>query len=370
MRHNPEMEFTEDPGFVSPMPDISTADSSRWMGREPEPLKFTIAGLVPEGMTTLLVGEGGAGKTLLMQTAMTAIPTGQPFLRKETASGATAGVFAEDPEAVLHLRQQRINQSLGVDMEALVGRAFVQSYVGYVPYLWRDGAPAPFMAQLEAQLGQIPELRLLVIDNAALVYADDENGRVPVTGFINALNGIAHRLTIGIILSTHVSKSKDGSSLRAASGSTAWINACRSVLKLETGADDTATLTLIKANHTKPGATIDLEWRNGVLVARAEPDTLDKRARSRRLAVKIFDLIEQGWEDGVPYGTAPQTGHRYLPSAVARQSEFKVREVEQAMVALIDNRFIKEDRKSARTPKGLRAVKVPDVVQAARKGRE
>ena len=100
-------------------PTIAANDCSRWVGKEPPPLVFTIHDLVPQGMVTLLIADGGAGKSMLMQTAMTCIPSGLPFLGKSTSGGATVGLFAEDPDAVLHLRQQRINKSLDVSMESL-----------------------------------------------------------------------------------------------------------------------------------------------------------------------------------------------------------------------------------------------------------
>jgi RecA-family ATPase len=66
---------------------------------------FTIEDLVPQGMVTLLTSIGGAGKTLLMQMAGTVIAAGtRSFLGKMTVVGKAAGVFAEDPEAVLHIR--------------------------------------------------------------------------------------------------------------------------------------------------------------------------------------------------------------------------------------------------------------------------
>src|SRR5262245_22868627 len=128
---------------ITSMPKINDqhADAGRWVGIEPPELPFTIADLVPQGMVTLLVSPGGAGKSLLMQMACTCIPTGLPFLGKATAGGNTASVFAEDPDAVLHRRQHRINRALDVEMDALVGRVFIRSYFGLDATLWCDEAP-------------------------------------------------------------------------------------------------------------------------------------------------------------------------------------------------------------------------------------
>src|SRR5215469_4998690 len=65
------------------LPAIDKADVARWRGREPREITFTIADLVPQDMVTLLTSIGGAGKTLLLQTACTTIAAGQQtFLRK------------------------------------------------------------------------------------------------------------------------------------------------------------------------------------------------------------------------------------------------------------------------------------------------
>jgi RecA-family ATPase len=189
------------------LPAIDPADVARWRDRIPAEIIFTIEDLVPLGMVTLLTSVGGAGKTLLMQMATTAIASGNlSFLGKRCLIGKAAGVFAEDPETMLHLRQTRINDQWGLEYDRIVGRLFLQSYFGLPTQLWRQGKPTDFMEQLEAQLKRIEGLRLLTLDNAALLYSGDENNRPEVTEFLSVLNGLAHRLDIGIVLSAHASK--------------------------------------------------------------------------------------------------------------------------------------------------------------------
>ena len=181
------------------LPSISCGDVARWRGIEPPELVFTVQDLVPQGMVTLLTGEGGAGKTLLMQTIGTAIAAASgSVLGKASVSGTAAGVFAEDPEGVLHIRQPRINAALLVDYDSIAGRYFPQSYFGLPAQLWRDGKTTPFFTELEHQLGGLNNLRLLTADNAAVLYSGDENSRPEVTAFLSALNGMADRLAIRI----------------------------------------------------------------------------------------------------------------------------------------------------------------------------
>jgi RecA-family ATPase len=247
------------------MPPIDQADVARWQGREPPDIAFTIADLVPQGMVTLLTSQGGAGKTQLLQTAGTIVAAGgMTFLGKVAVMGRAAGAFAEDPESVLHVRQPRINEFFGIDYDRIAGRYFPQSYFGRAAQLWRQGRPTEFLAELEDQLRRIEALRLLTLDNAAVLFSGDENSRSEVTEFMGALNGLADRLSIGIILSAHASKSQAGTALRVTSGSTAWVNACRSVLELRTGdntgdGDQGPSLVVVKVNHAPTGTTIYTE---------------------------------------------------------------------------------------------------------------
>jgi hypothetical protein len=122
------------------MPPIDKADVARWHGRDPPDIVFTIEDLVPQGMVTLLTSQGGAGKTLLLQMAGTVVAAGaMRFLGKAAVTGKAAGVFAEDPESVLHVRQPRINEFLESDYDRIAGRYFPQSYFGQPAQLWRDG---------------------------------------------------------------------------------------------------------------------------------------------------------------------------------------------------------------------------------------
>lgn len=351
------------------LPDISQADASRWVGTDPEPIAFTIGRLVPQGMTTLFVGEGGSGKTLLCQIAITCIPAGLPFLGKDTMGGNAAGLFAEDVEQVLHHRQVRINEALGVDMDALVGRHFVQSYSGMDATLWREHGPTSFMKELEAQLGRIDELRFVAIDNAALVFNGNENDRFEVTAFINCLNGMAQRLGVGVMLTTHLSKTSDGTTLRSASGSTAWVNAARSVLKLESANEpDRATLILLKANHVKPGDKTQLLWQDGVLIREPSPDSLEAQAHKRQIEKLILERVERAWGAENPLSDSPQASARYLPTVLSRTTDFKVKELKAEMQALQDDNFLAIGQRNRRTPRGLRIVRYPARPEYAGRG--
>jgi RecA-family ATPase len=290
-------------------------------------------------MITLLAAEGGAGKTLLQQLALTCVAKGLPFLGKATTPGVAAGLFAEDPKEVLHGRQRRICDEVGVDLWMLQGRLVPLSFAGHDAVLWRDGQRTSLCRSIEKQLARITDLRLLAIDNAALVFGDDENDRGSVTRFMSALNGLAARLGAAILLSTHKAKSSDGSTLRAASSSTAWINAARSVLDLSPGnaeQDEAPSLRLLKANHTQPGERLTLRWRNGVLGVDAPAGGLVGAIEQRNAKRVFLDLLAKLNAEGRSVSSNSRAGN-YAPKLFADRPDregFSRTEFARAMEAL------------------------------------
>jgi RecA-family ATPase len=336
---------------------IDECDCARWLGVTPAPLVPVVDDLLFASTASLLVAPGGAGKTLLQQMLITAIVSGLPFLGRETAGGNAAGIFCEDIEGILHARQLRIGAELNVDEEVLVGRAYIGSYAGLDCCMWQDGRPTEWALALERQLARIPELRCVAIDNAALVYGDEWNDPPAVTRFMAWLNGLADRLKVAIVLSTHISKSHDGTALRAVSGTTAWVNAARAVLELTPETDGKSPmLKLVKSNYTKPEQTIELGWRNGVLLQAAAPDQFALRFQRQAIERLILERVAQAWAQDYPLSAIPQTADRYLPRALAAASKFSIDDIKTVMLSLLDTSQLKRGQRTTRTPAGLRVA--------------
>lgn len=260
--------FQQNLGRIAPLScELSPAGifAARWVGQQPVPLRFAIDDLVPIGMVTLLTSAGGAGKTLYMQQIGSAIACGcTQALGKSCVSGKAAGVFAEDPDRALHLRQEKINRSLNITMQFIADRYAPISTFGMQSMLWTKGAPTRFCHDLVATVAKVDRIRILTLDNAAILFGGDENDRSQVTQFMGYLNKIADEMNIAIVLASHASKTYDKKSLYVSSGSTAWVNASRSVLQLSR-TDSGLLLTLVKANHAAPGIEIPLRWARGIL---------------------------------------------------------------------------------------------------------
>ena len=111
---------------ITDEPSLTDFDVANWTNTDPETLNFVVEDLVPIGMVTLLIGEGGVGKTMFMQMLATAIPVEENWIGKKILNGYAVGVFAEDSDLILQERQKRINTALNLELHDLeIGRAHV-----------------------------------------------------------------------------------------------------------------------------------------------------------------------------------------------------------------------------------------------------
>ena len=275
---------------------------------------------------------------------MTSVAAARPFLGRETLPGIAVGLLLEDPDEVLHLRQSKINRHLGIDFDELAGRLFILPAPDAGLVLWRNGRTTPALAALERQLAAVQALRLVVLDNVALVFAGDENNRVEVSQFMAALNGLARRLGVALVLITHSSKSSDGSALRVASGSTAFVNASRSVVELKPAdSEQPPKLKVVKANHAETGQEIELEWRDGMLVEAGAPaggfvTSLEKQSRQREAEEAFLRCLDEIGGQG-RHVTETKNSSTYAPKVFVGMPSAKglrVRALEDAMNSLFN----------------------------------
>ena len=242
--------------------------ATRWIGKVPQKSRFVIGKIVPEGYVTLLTGRGGTGKSLVAQTMMTCVAAGRPFLGLEIMSGDAAGIFCEDDDDELHRRQLRICRELDVELGSVGGRLRPLSLVGESLTLHDGQRALPALMALEAAIRALPNLKLVVLDNASQIYSGSEIERAAVTRFIKQLSILAHEHQIAIVLISHESQNsskENENDATGASGSTAWTNACRSSLRL-VATERGLELRNPKNNRGPKADPIACEIRNGALV--------------------------------------------------------------------------------------------------------
>jgi hypothetical protein len=336
--------------LVNPL-DLAKADTASWHTMAVSPPSFVWGALAARGEVTVLVSQGGGGKTTLMQQLVSvAAADRESFLGFTISPGAGYLMATEDNERSAHYRQRKIDRWIfGHDVCAdeppkRAHALYVAPLAAADVFLWNDEGSTPLALTFEETLATIDGLRIVVIDSASTVYGGNENSRMQVTRFLRWLAGVAGRLDVAVILICHTSKSADGSPERATSGSTAWINSARSAVVLTPqSSSDPPAIQLIKSNLTQaPGPKIELAWNDalGLLERLTDQDWITKRAQSRDLAEVIIALVRARYTPEAPYLIAATAGKsRSIINAVLdRDGRWKRKDIEGAVRAMLQSK--------------------------------
>jgi hypothetical protein len=128
------------------------------------------------------------------------------------------------------------------------------------------------------------------------------------------------------------------------SGSTAWVNACRSVLELRTGdnagdGQNEPALGVVKANHAVTGTTIQLEWRDKLLVPVLSSTGILGSIKRRAAEAVFLDLLDGATRQGRPLSDSKHAGN-YAPRVLAtspKAERYTAKELAAAMERLFAN---------------------------------
>jgi len=315
-----------------PIAPFALADLSRWEGQAATPKAFIMPGFVPQQELTLATGAGGANKSTFGQQLATCCAAGVPMLGIDVQQAASLYITAEDDEDRLHWMQEHICQVLNVSMSDLVGQLHLASLRGRLgnelATFDNEGKLriAPSFCILKATI-EHTGARLVVLDNAAHLFAGHENDRQQVTAFVNLLYSLCQELGVTIILVAHSNKAGD-----TYSGSTAWLNAVRSQIVLsrpDNGIDpDERILSLGKANYARQGDELRFRWHNFALIRDEDlPD--DKRAQLSETAAAAAEnaaflaCLSARAKQGDARAVGPNPGSNFAPTQFEGMPEAK-----------------------------------------------
>jgi hypothetical protein len=310
------MSITKFPG-PQRLAEFRSFSPAKWIGRRPPPIAWMVENCFPLGATCGLSGDGGVGKSLLLQQLMTAAALGVPWLGLETRQVKAYGFFCEDDEDDLWRRQEDINRHYGCSMDDIAEHVTFCSRKGLENILVEfdrrnDRAePTSLFHQLFADVTECGA-QLVGIDTAADTFGGQEYVRNQVRRFITEFTREAMRRQGTVIMTQHpsVEGPREGS---GRSGSTAWNNSfrARAYLTRPTGkeGDEEAETTpdrvfkVKKSNYSRSGDFIRLRWEEGVFVVvdgttdgatAAAMNIVDRLDLDNRLVMCLRDLVLNG----------------------------------------------------------------------------
>ena len=320
----------------------------------------------PKRAVSLLFGQGGVGKTLIVQQLANAVAEGEAFMGIGTSKMPVLCVLCEDDKQEIDRRQIDINESRGVDdaFGSAPENVYLWPRVGQDNILVTfpnagEDQPTSFYADLvkavETVKGDADEI-CVILDNATDFFGGSENVRREVNTFIKSYCGsLCTQYNATVILLAHPSLSglASGSGM---SGSTAWENSVRSrsYLSRDADMDDVRTLSRKKSNYSAIDNETDIKliWEAGVLTLPTSDDAI-ARIEGRNVKRAVLDAVEEAAKDGSPFKSRAGRAVRLaLPRVVIK---WKKGVVMKAFYDLESDGFIAHE-----TRKGYRVVKRPN----------
>lgn len=312
---------------TTPAAEFTFVDFASLAHTPPPEREWLVAGWIPKGHVTSLYGKGASGKSLLAMQLGIAVATGTSWLGMDVQQGPVLGMFCEDDDGEMKRRAANIfaaqllpaDEVSGLHLSARIGLDNVLMDYRRDGHSW----PSALLDQLREQC-QLIRPTLVILDNIAQIFAGCENDRSQVTPFVNALSGLANDFQCSVLLLGHPAKA-DGS---AFSGSTAWENAVRSRLLLESAEGGNRTLRIDKANYG-PKEDITLEYINHTLAPISLGSPEQQAADAKGAILSSLEYFTQ---------------HGINTSAKPRAYNYLVREMHKAnlMPVLVNPTFVKE----------------------------
>lgn len=264
---------------------------------------WNVPGWIPKRTPTLIQGDGGLGKSTLLQQWQSSCATNALWIGLSVEEIATLGVYTEDEDQDVDLRQDAIDDYYGVDCMA-TGKMHTLAMAGEdseMVVFDRAGNPTltKFYRQIE-ESAMDHHVRGIGLDVAVDLYGGNEIARRQVRAFMRAVGKLGRLIDGPIITTAHVSQAgiqSDGGH----SASTDWSNASRSRAYLSApkeGADgpvdpDSRIFSRKKANHARIGETIKLRWQNGVFVPEVRAAANFYRRSAEDVFLALLDAVSR-----------------------------------------------------------------------------
>jgi hypothetical protein len=255
-----------------------------WAGQEVPLPEFTVEDRIPAEQVFLFSGEGGGGKSGMIEHLCAAHALGREWLGAVLRQGPAIYIECEDAERVLWWRLAAIAAYYGVPIESFAGAGLeLFSLVEedtILAFTNKRGIVEPTAAyrRLYEMAGDLKPVQI-GIASVANIFAGSEINRTEVQQFIKLLNRIPVLTKGSLTLVSQPSLTGIAStdmSHRSLSGTTQWHNAVRGrgaveIIKPKQGEGNgidigLRSLTFYKNQYGPPVAGQVLRWQNGLFL--------------------------------------------------------------------------------------------------------
>jgi AAA domain len=336
------------PGEAEEPPLPKLVPLKRVKGRVRE---WSVREWVPKRTVTLLQGDGGLGKSTLLQQLQSSWATCLPWVGLPVEECASLGVYTEDEDQDIDLRQDIIDAAYGLDCVA-TGKQHMLAMAGEdSEMVVFDRAGDPTLTKFYRQICEAAmdyHVGALALDVAVDLYGGNEIMRRQVRAFMRAVVKLARMINGPVVMTGHVSQAgiqSDGGH----SGSTDWSNAVRSRAYLSAQKDegngpvdpDARILTRKKANNARLGEIVKLRWQQGLFVPEATTPNYFRRP-VEDVFLALLDAVTTEGQTVSPKAKAsnyaPALFMKRLPN---ERDDYQRADFERALQALFQRQKIK-----------------------------
>ena len=264
------------PHFATAEDELQGLEYDRLL-RPPPRRDWMVEGCFLKGTVALVAGDGGIGKSLLMQQLATCAVLGRPWLGLGLQRGRALVLACEDDGDELHRRQWSINESLDVEMADVLDAGLdLIARVGHDNVLmrkdqkdWTKMNRTSLMDKLVVRCRRTG-VQYVIVDTSTQTFGGNQNDELQVVAYINEFRRLAVAIQGVVIFTKHPSMS--GRVLGTGEGgNVAWQNSVRARLYMHHRKDRGLVLQGMKANYGPKLEAIPLRWSRGVF-ERVEPE--------------------------------------------------------------------------------------------------
>lgn len=252
--------------------DFVPYSPAAWEGIPAPRHDWIVDGAFLAGTVAMVSGDGGLGKSLLMQQLATAACLGREWVGFKVRPVRTLAIFCEDDRDELHRRQEAINRYYGCSMSdledvSMQDRAGKDSVMVRFEKWGSEPKTTDFYRAVENEAEEFGA-QIIVLDTRRSIFQGNEIDYQQAAATITTLRRLAIKQQGVVILTDHPSNEgiASGSGM---SGNRAWSNSVRSRLYLHAAGkkDDERpnerVLRTVKSNYA-PRGKVELVWRAGV----------------------------------------------------------------------------------------------------------